>query len=121
MSDHLRIQGTLLRDAISFLDRKSGQYVVRVLVDQQCCEWPYLADIPYGTGAAASIAAGSARNHMRRGLEVVVHGRDGLKPRRNVKDLDGVNCLELQHPTFIEHAGAVRSTSPASSTLAEEA
>lgn len=76
----LRIAGRVIERAASH-HPPTGSSVLTVLVEDGRSDKPYLAEICYGQGGSASIAAHAAANRLSKGTPVVLEG-DGLKDCR---------------------------------------
>jgi hypothetical protein len=100
-----RIKGVAAQRAQS-LQYTGGQCVVRVLIDTGC-GLPVLAERCFGTGPAASHAAGNAATAIRKGMQVTAHGK-GLALHRH----DNAQALRLEAVDLIEH-DATNHTEPA--------
>lgn len=76
----LRISGRVTECAASY-HPPTGDSVLVVLLEDGKSDRPYYAEINYGQGAAASIAAHAAANGLHKGMPIVLEG-DGLKDLR---------------------------------------
>jgi len=90
----MRLTGTLLRDARSFVT-SDGAAILEVTVSQpsMCCA--ALARKRVGSGFAAQFAARNTANHLRAGARVTVHAA-GFEIDRDQLVLVGVDHIE-QH------------------------
>lgn len=93
----LRFEGQLAANAETRM-HADGTAVVIVQLDQHKSA-PVLAIRSFGKGLAASYAAGSAANAMRKGMTVTVHGqsvRTSTWRGQRVVRIEGVDHIEHQ-------------------------